>query len=141
MEKHRVQVVIRGTQQDVSEESIQQIYQGVYSFRNGSHYIRYEESYQEEGESQSKGLSLLKIKEDTILMSKKGAITTKMQFDPGKITYTPYQTPYGTFQMEVITTDLTIRRKDKDFLISIHYQLNMDNQPLSQCSIEIEVKF
>lgn len=141
MDKHRVQMVIRGTQHDVSEESIEQIYQGEYSFRNGSHYIRYEECYQGEGDPLSTGLNLLKIKEDTILISKKGAISTKMQFDPGKTTYTPYQTPYGTFQMEVITTDLTICRKGKDFHISIHYQLNMDGQPLSQCSIEIEVKF
>ena len=74
-------------------------------------------------------------------MLKKGSVTTRMEFDTAKPFLTSYQTPYGTFQMEIITDDLKILREEKDFLISIKYHMNMDGSFYSHCSTEIQIKF
>lgn len=141
MEKQPVQIIIRGNQQDISEEMIEQRYQGYYSYRNDTHFISYEECYNEGEASALGGTSLLKIKNGTVHMLKKGAVTTRMEFDTHKNHYTPYQTPYGVFQMEISTDSLTIRREGEDFLIHISYELHMEGQLLSKCSIDIQVRF
>ena len=141
MEKQPVQVIIRGHQQDISEEIIEQRCRGYYSYRNGTHFISYEECYENGKKAGTEGFSLLKIKNNTVHILKKGAITTRMEFDTHKNHYTPYQTPYGVFQMEISTDSLTIRREGEDFLIHISYELHMEGQLLSKCSIEIQVRF
>ena len=110
MEKQKIQVMVRGIQHDISEEGIEQIYHGYYSFRNDTHYINYEEFYDMEQPSIT-GTTLLKIKGGCVHMLKKGAVTTRMEFDTAKPFLTSYQTPYGAFQMEIITDKLKIHRE------------------------------
>ena len=141
MEKREVQVIVRGTQHDISDEMIEQIYHGHYSYRNNTHYISYAETDESGKESSVSGTSLIKIKDNSVYLLKKGAITTRMEFDTTKNHFTPYQTPYGTFQMEIVTEKLTVHRNGEDIRITISYQLNMDEKPLSRCSIEIVVLF
>ena len=141
MEKQPVQVIIRGQQQNISEEIIEQRCQGYYSYRNDTHFINYEECYERGKQAGTEGFSLLKVKNDTVHILKKGAVTTRMEFDTHKKHYTSYQTPYGVFQVEISTDNLTIRREGEDFLIHIRYKLYMEGQLLSQCNIDIEVRF
>lgn len=141
MKQQRVQVMVRSIHDNISEETIEHIYQGYYSFQNGTHFIRYEEIYDDTGDITNTGTCLLKIKDNTLYILKKGAITTRMQFDTSKNHFTPYQTPYGTFQLEIATEKLTMKQYEKNLHIMIHYQLNLDGQPFSQCRMEIEVKF
>ncbi len=141
MEKREVRVILRGTQHDISNETIEQNYHGYYSCRNNTHYISYTEIDEAGEQSSASGSSLIKIKDSSVYLLKKGAITTRMEFDTEKKHLTPYQTPYGTFQMEIATNQLTVRREGEDIHLDISYQLNMDGKPLSRCSIEIQVLF
>jgi len=141
MEKRKVRVILRGTQHDISNETIEQNHHGYYYYRNNTHYISYTEIDEAGEQSSPSGTSLLKIKDSSVYLLKKGAITTRMEYDTEKNHFTPYQTPYGTFQMEIATNQLTVRREGEDIHLDINYQLKMDGKPLSRCSIEIQVLF
>lgn len=54
---------------------------GRHTSRNGKEYIKFEEVY--DGASE-KSLTIIKITDDSIEMSKKGAITTCMEFAKNK---------------------------------------------------------
>lgn len=141
MEKRKVQLVLRSTQHDISEKPIEQIYDGFYSFRNNTHFISYEEIYDSEAGSAAGGTSLIKIKPDSLYLLKKGAITTRMEFDTSNNHFTSYQTPYGTFQLEIITDELNMQQSGEDISLKINYRLNMDGKPLSRYLMEISVHF
>ncbi|MCI8338498.1 MAG: DUF1934 domain-containing protein [Lachnospiraceae bacterium] len=141
MEKQEVQLLVRGTQQDISDQTIEQIYHGQYAFRQNTHYIRYAEIDENGVQSPASGSNLLKIKDRSVHLIKKGMITTRMEFDPLKKYRSSYQTPYGTFQMEIATEKLTMSQDEEGIHLDIAYQLNMDERPLSQCSLELHITF
>lgn len=141
MEKKKVQIILRSTQPDSPEGTIEQTYTGEYSFRNDTHFITYKENYDREGHTADIGTSLIKIKDNSVYLLKKGIITTRMEFDTLKSHFTPYRTPYGTFQLEIVTEELAVQRDGDDFLIHICYYLNIDGKPLSQYCIELRVLF
>lgn len=140
MEKQEVQVLVRGTQHDISHQAIEQIYDGHYAFRQNTHYIRYAEIDEHGVQSAANGCNLLKIKDESVHLIKKGMITTRMEFDTLKKYRSSYQTPYGTFQMEISTEKLIVSQDKEGIHVDIAYQLNMDERPLSQCSLEIHVR-
>lgn len=141
MEKQEVQVLVRGIQHDISDEAIEQIYQGHYAYRQNTHYIRYAEIDENGVQSAANGSNLLKIKDNSIHLIKKGMITTRMEFDTLKNYRSSYQTPYGTFQMEIATEKLSVSQDREGIHLDIAYQLSMNDRPLSQCSLEIHVRF
>ncbi len=141
MEKQEVQLLVRGSQQDISDQAIEQIYHGHYAFRQNTHYIRYAEIVENGVHSPASGSNLLKIKDKSVHLIKKGMITTRMEFDPLKKYRSSYQTPYGTFQMEIATEKLTMSQDEEGIHLDIAYQLNMDERPLSQCSLELHITF
>ena len=90
-------------------EDIEIISVGRYTRRAGKEYIRYEEVY--DGES-AKSDTLIKISEDRVEISKKGAITTIMEFIQDKKTVSCYNTPYGGLAMSIYTSMLDIERDE-----------------------------
>lgn len=141
MEKQKIQIRVCGTHHHNDEEKIENIYSGYYICRNGSHYISYQEYYEQESGPDATADTLIKISDRTVQMKKKGAITTKMIFDPTQPSPCPYHTPYGVFQMELFTQNLEIRRENLDFFIEIRYKLMMDGAPVTDCTIQLEVLF
>lgn len=141
MENKQVQVLVRGIQHNISDEAIEQIYDGHYAFRQNTHYIRYAEIDEHGTQSAANGSTLLKIKDQSVHLIKKGMITTRMEFAPLTKHRSSYQTPYGTFLMEISTEKLALSRDEEGIHLDISYRLNMDGGSLSRCSLKIHVKF
>lgn len=141
MERQRVAITVRGVAQDADEQTIEQSYQGYYAFRNNTHFISYEEFSPQEGDSAPRSSTLLKIKGNAIELVKKGALTTRMVFDTQNHHDAAYQTPYGTFQLRIVTERLSVRRDGQDFHIQLQYSLHLDDKPLSQNNTEISIQF
>ena len=74
-------------------DPIETVTPGEYYFRNGKHYILYDE-VQEGVPGVTK--CMIKIGEDAVDLSKKGNAGGHMSFQKDKKTRTSYQTPYGS---------------------------------------------
>ena len=136
-----VLVNIKGMQflgyEDEAEEPIEMLTGGEYYFRNGAHYVKYEEVFEGMEGSTS---NLLKIKPHVIELRKKGVANVHMVFEKDKKNITFYDTPFGQIQMGVSTTGIdTLVEEDKMF-VTIEYTLDMNDSFVADCTLELTVQ-
>ncbi|MGN0319968.1 MAG: DUF1934 domain-containing protein [Lachnospira sp.] len=118
------------------EDAVEVINVGTYSVMNGKEYIRYEEVYDD---SQERSSSMIKIYDNCVEVSKKGAVTTKMLFQPGNKTMTFYHTPYGGMSLGITTKQLEIERTESTIDIYLVYGMELNYEHLSDCDMQITI--
>ena len=94
------------------QEPIEIIVPGQYYFRNGSHYLRYEELLDETAEPT---INYIKVSGTGLEVSKKGLVNVHMVFEQGKKNMTYYTTPYGTLQMGISVRIWSLRKAKRTF--------------------------
>ncbi len=118
------------------DDEVEVINVGTYSVVNGKEYIRYEEVYDE---SQERSGSIIKIDGDSVEVTKKGVVSTKMRFAAGSKNMTYYQTPYGSMSLGIITKNLEIERTEDTISIYLVYGMEVNCEHLSDCDMQITI--
>ena len=114
-----VLIHVRGLQTmdaDGEQEPLEIVVPGQYYFRNGSHYLRYEEVMEDFAEPT---VNYIKISRKGMEVRKKGVVNVHMVFEQGKKNMTYYTTPYGTIALDmnqehVADCYLAIKAQPKD---------------------------
>lgn len=108
-----------------------------YYYRNGKHYILYDEIV----EGSSIGIkNKLKITgTEQVDMMKSGATNAHMVFEHRKKTETYYQTPYGQMLVSFYTTSMNINVEEDTINVRINYEMDVDHQPFADCTIQINI--
>ena len=138
-----VLINISGLQVDVNEmenndEPIETISTGNYFFKNGKHYLLFEEV--------SEGVpgvtkTQIKIKgEDSLEVLKRGVSNAHMIFDTKRKNRSYYETPYGQLNLGIFTRNIKIDEKEDNINIKVEYALDVNYEPLAGCTIRINVK-
>lgn len=140
MDNESVQITMYSTQHDISEETTKTTYSGNCRVLAGKHAITYEEYFEGDHGSPVKNKNLIKISDNAVHLTKKGPVTTQMYFEQGKKYYGNYQTPFGSFTMEIYTEQLQIQKEEYGVSASIVYQLSLNQCAVSRCTIQIEIK-
>ncbi len=130
-----VLVTIVGNLQEENEVSL--MTQGTYFLKDGKHYVFYEEQMDEESEVVKNRLC---FDENVFEMMKKGGVNSVMTFDPENITLTTYMTPYGPFQMEIITNHYELRGTEDTMEMDIYYALALGDQDSSDCHVYVKLE-
>ena len=104
--------------------------------RGGKEYIKFEEVY--DGADQ-KSVSLIKISDDCVEVSRKGAITTCMEFVKNKKTVSCYNTPYGSINISIFTSVLMIERQEDTIHILLEYTMEVNDQQMNTNRVEMEI--
>lgn len=109
-----------------------------YYLKNGRHYIIYDEVV--EGVPGTVK-NTVKITGDTLFeISKSGISSTRMVFEKNKIHMTNYQTPFGSILVGIHTKDIQVEVQEDLIHVEIYYALDVNNEPLSDCRITVNVK-
>lgn len=119
------------------QDALETITPGEYYYRNGSHFLLFEECV--EGFEKSIQ-NMVKFKNGYLELRKKGLIQVQMIFEEGKKNVTLYQTPFGEFEMGISTTRLSMNEKENRMEIYIGYALEVSGSFLADCEIRIEVQ-
>jgi len=107
-----------------------------YYFKNNSHYIIYDEiSPDFSGSTKNR----VKIKNNTVEISKKGTTTVIMKFEMDKKNQTYYQTPFGTLLVALYTHNIEFTNNENELVVKIEYELEIDSNPIADCKIKISV--
>ena len=109
-----------------------------YYYRNGKHYILYDEVV----EGSPIGIkNKLKITgTEQVDMMKSGATNAHMVFERNKKTQTYYQTPFGQMLVTFYTTAMDIKEAEDEIKIKINYEMDVDYQPFADCVIRINIR-
>ena len=131
-----VLIAIKGLQFEETEdaEEIEVIQRGQYFQRNGSHFLVYEEPV--EGTTDTI-LNRIKLKDDEVLVTKKGAVNTMLSFRKNEKNMTNYATPFGNLVMGIHTHQINLDLQEEKLLVHVDYALDVNYEFLADCKITI----
>lgn len=134
-----VKITVKGTQWDDAggSGSTETTVFGEYYFRNGSHYIFYEERAEDFGGNIKNSI---KLKGDLLELNRKGAVNSRMVFETGKSHVTDYATPYGMLRLETVTSRILCVEEEHSMQIKVEYELWADGVRVSQCRLTIRIE-
>lgn len=107
------------------DEPIEIVVPGEYYFRNGSHYLRYEEMLDEQGDPT---INYIKISSRGMEVRKKGQVNTHMVFEQGKRNMAFYTTPFGTLEMGISATNLELEESEGQIAMKVNYSLDLNQE-------------
>ena len=119
------------------QEPIEIVVPGQYYFRNGSHYLRYEEIMEDFTEPT---INYIKISPKGMEVRKKGVVNVHMVFEQGKKNMTYYTTPYGTIEMGIAATNLNLEEGDSSLNMKVDYALDMNQEHVADCYLAIKAQ-
>ena len=129
---------IKGIQHEYGDDGITEIITtGNYYFRNGKHYIVYDELIPETGEQVS---STLKMTPKRIDMIKHGPHSAHMVFEANTKNMSLYRTPYGMMEVCFNTFSVELEEQEDMIRVQAEYALEINDGFISDCTIEINVR-
>ncbi len=134
-----VKLTVTGRQRDAfGEETITETKATAeYYNKEGTLYIFYEEI--PEG-TNSVIKNTIKLKNNVLELTKKGALNTRMVFDTAHDYLTDYRTPFGCLQMDIHTTAVTCGFLDELPQITAEYTLSAEGNILSHSRVTINLR-
>ncbi|MDE6888553.1 MAG: DUF1934 domain-containing protein [Eubacterium sp.] len=118
-------------------EPVEIIAPGEYYFKNGKHYIMYDE-FMEGFDSVTK--NVLKLKEDSLEITKRGSSNVHMVFEKDKKNMTCYTTPFGSLMMGIDAHSISIQETEGEIHAEIEYALDVNYEHLADCTIQLHVQ-
>ena len=131
-----VLIHVRGLQMmetDDAQEPIEIVVPGQYYFRNGSHYLRYEEMLDDTAETT---VNYIKMSPNGVEVRKQGQVNVHMVFEEGKKNKTFYNTPYGTLQMGISATGLELKESED----GIQMKVDMNEEHVADCYLTVQAQ-
>lgn len=118
-------------------EPIEIVVPGEYYFRNGSHYLRYEEMLEDHGDPT---VNYIKISPKGMEVRKKGQVNTHMVFEQGKRNMAFYTTSFGTLEMGISATNLELKESDSRLDMKVNYSLDLNQEHVADCCLDIHAQ-
>lgn len=119
------------------EDNLQVTAAGEYYFRNGKHYLIYDEATEGFAETTH---NVMKFCDDYMELTKKGVTNVHMVFEKNKRNVTCYRTPFGSLLMGIDAGRVEIEEQDDSMCVRVEYALDVDGGHLADCHICITVK-
>lgn len=118
-------------------EEVEMVSKGEYYYKNGHHYIFYDEVV--EGFTECNRNSI-KISENSVEVKKKGLTNVQMIFEEQKKNITYYTTPFGNLQMGIAATKIDVKEQEKSLDVCIDYALEINAEHAADCQIAVSVR-
>lgn len=131
-----IQFLISQDQHVEEAEPVEVFSMGEYYFRNGTHYIKYDEVM--EGYTDHTQ-NLIKIKNNRVELRKRGLTNVHMVFEERKKNISYYQTPFGTMEMGIAATHVELEQQEDEMNVHIEYALEVNESHVADCNIQIGV--
>ena len=119
------------------DEPIEIVVPGEYYFRNGSHYLRYEEMLEDHGDPT---VNYIKISPKGMEVRKKGQVYTHMVVEQGKRNMACYTTSFGTLEMGISATNLELKESDSRLDMKVNYSLDLNQEHVADCCLDIHAQ-
>lgn len=110
---------------------------GQYYFRNGKHYITYDEVL--EG-YEDVSTNTIKISPTRMEVKKKGLTDVTMVFDRSEKHLSNYATPMGNLLMGINTENIHLEEEEDRIYVEASYVLSFNYEVIANCIIKIKIR-
>lgn len=132
-----VLVSIRGAHMlDGDSDDVSVITAGSYYYKNGKHFIIYDEMVDD---IQGSIRSTIKIGGGVVDIIKGGSARSHMVFEQDKTNVSCYVMPFGQMMVGVTTDRIDVEERPDQLQVRIDYTLEINYERVSRCHIELEV--
>lgn len=134
-----VLISVRGLQfmEGDAGDDIETVQQGEYYFRNGSHFLLFDE-YMEGFREPVR--TMLRLKDKELTLTKKGLLNVQMVFEENRKNLSHYRTPYGTVLIGLDTGRVESVIKEHELHLEVDYVLEANYQYVADCHIVIDAR-
>lgn len=119
-----------------ADDPVEIISPGQYYFRNGKHYVLFDE-VMEGVDGVIK--STLKFTDSQAELLRSGATSTRMVFEAGKEHMVTYQTPMGPLSISVYTEEIIAELSDEQMNLEINYSLKTEGIVITESTVHLNV--
>lgn len=120
-----------------TNEPVEIVTAGDYYFRNGKHYVLYDEVI--EGTS-GHIQNTVKIGPESLEVMKKGLSNVHMVFEKNKKNLACYDTPLGSMMVGIQTGHVEVQETEDNIDIQVKYALDINDEFLADCHIRMNIK-
>lgn len=108
-----------------------------YYFRNGTHYLLYEEPVEDSSQMMK---ATLKIRKKCVEIMKKGPLQVHLIFEQGKNHVCQYDTPFGSIPVDIRTKEVWMEEDEQNIHAELKYTLVMGGEFLADSQVTLRVK-
>lgn len=120
---------------DNQSDTTEVIAPGEYYFRNGRHFLLYDEVSEEKQEVTK---NIIKVSNDSMELTKRGIVNVHMVFEKDKKNVTYYYTPYGSLLVGINAYHIAVTEEAEKLVVDVKYALEINNEHLANCHIQIQ---
>lgn len=133
-----VLISVKGLQlaPDDETDAIEVISPGEYYYKNGKHYLMYEELVEGTTELTK---TIIKMGPDTMEVTRKGPLAVHMMYERNKKNVTYYNTPVGSLQIGIEASSYSVSEEENLIAAKVAYSLEINYEHIANCDIEIKV--
>ena len=110
---------------------------GKYCFRNGHHFVSYEE---ETVEGSAPAKSLVKFGEHFLSIHRKGEYPSRMELEEGKRNLSRYRTPAGILEFGLEAEQISFREEEGLLEVEALYTLHSGEEPIQKSRVVVTVR-
>lgn len=135
---NKVIVKVKSRQMDAAGEvnNIEMMAEGRHYYRNGKHYVLYEDAALS---GQGSTSTILKIAPDSLLLMRKGDVMQEQLFAHERESSSVYRTPYGELNLSVKTDRLDIVYGTVSGNIDVAYTMAINGELQGTNELHIEI--
>ncbi len=136
--KKEVLITIKGIQGDfLEDEQIEMMTTGSFYDKGDKYYIQYIDR-QLDTEQETK--TSIKMNSERVTITRFGATNTHMIFEKGVSHFSPYETPFGIFEIKTHTQDIQLALCDTELRLTVEYILELDKMSQGLSRFELIAK-
>lgn len=130
-------IKVKGIQGGVaSDDAIEMITTGQYFEKKGKSYIKYEDTSLEEAQVTS---TTIKIDQNQVSILRFGAANTQMIFEKNQEHFSPYETPFGLFEIMLRTKEVILTKEENTLSLIVDYTIDINHTGETESRFVVEV--
>lgn len=119
---------------ETGSEPIEVITPGEYYYKQGSHYLLYEDAT-EPGEGKSR--NIIKFRPEYLEVIKNGEFSTKLVFEKDKKTLSQMNTPFGVMSIGISTTSVALKEQPDSIEMTAKYAMDINSNYIADCVVSV----
>lgn len=122
--------------EEADEEEVEVFSAGKYYFKNGKHYVLYDEMVED---TKTIVKNRITLKDGRLEVKKTGPVNSLLIFEEEKKNNSWYNTPFGQLMAGIDVQSMRVKEQEDLIEIQVDYELEINYERVADCRIQIRI--